>query len=83
MLCMPGFDEEFVLEALIKLLEIEKDRVPSAPGTSLYIRPTIIATDAYIGLRSSNTYRFFIILSSMAKRRIPLTGFTRWVKPSL
>lgn len=63
MLCMPEFDEEFALEALIKLLEIEKDWVPSAPGTSLYIRPTIIATDAYIGLRSSNTYRFFMILS--------------------
>lgn len=63
MLCMPEFDEDFVLEALMKLLEIEKDWVPSAPGTSLYIRPTIIATDAYIGLRSSSTYRFFIILS--------------------
>jgi branched-chain amino acid aminotransferase len=63
MLCMPEFDEEFVLKALVQLLEIDKDWVPSAPGTSLYIRPTIIATDAYIGLRSSNTYRFFIILS--------------------
>lgn len=63
MLCIPEFDEEFALEALIKLLEIERDWVPSAPGTSLYIRPTIIATDAYIGLRSSATYRFFIILS--------------------
>jgi branched-chain amino acid aminotransferase len=63
MLCIPEFDEEFVLESLAKLLEIEKDWVPSAPGTSLYIRPTIIATDAYIGLRASNTYRFFIILS--------------------
>ncbi|MGW8193172.1 MAG: branched-chain amino acid aminotransferase [Desulforhopalus sp.] len=63
MLCIPQFSEDFALEALIKLLEIEKEWVPSAPGTSLYIRPTIIATDNYIGLRSSNTYRFFIILS--------------------
>ncbi len=63
MLCMPEFDESFVLEALAKLLEIERHWVPSAPGTSLYIRPTIIATDDYIGLRSSSTYRFFIILS--------------------
>ncbi len=63
MLCMPEVDEEFVLEALLELLEIEKGWVPSASGTSLYIRPTIIATDPYIGLRSSNTYRFFIILS--------------------
>lgn len=63
MLCMPELDENFVLEALMQLLRIEKDWVPGKPGTSLYIRPTIIATDPYIGLRSSNTYRFFIILS--------------------
>ena len=63
MLCMPELDEELVLRGLIELLKIEKDWVPSEPGTSLYIRPTIIATDPYIGLRSSHTYRFFIILS--------------------
>lgn len=63
MLCMPEIDEELILKGLIELLKIEKDWVPSEPGTSLYIRPTIIATDPYIGLRSSNTYRFFIILS--------------------
>lgn len=62
-LCMPELDEAFILEALIKLLKIEKDWVPSSTGTAMYIRPTIIATDPYIGLRSSNTYRFFIILS--------------------
>jgi branched-chain amino acid aminotransferase len=62
-LCMPALDEGFILRALIELLKVEKGWVPGAPGTSLYIRPTIIATDPYIGLRSSNTYRFFIILS--------------------
>ncbi|MEE4241231.1 MAG: branched-chain amino acid aminotransferase [Desulfopila sp.] len=62
-LCMPPLDEDFLMEALLKLLKIEKDWVPEAPGTSLYIRPTIIATDPYIGLRSSHTYRFFMILS--------------------
>ncbi len=63
MLCMPEVDEELMLSGLIELLKLEKDWVPSAAGTSLYIRPTLIATDPYIGLRSSNTYRFFIILS--------------------
>lgn len=62
-MCIPEFDEELALSALIKLLEIEKDWVPSAPGTSLYIRPTIIATDPFLGVRASNTYRFFIIMS--------------------
>ena len=62
-LCIPQFDEKLVLDALLQLLKIEKDWVPSAPGTSLYIRPTIIATDPHLGLRSSNTFRLFIILS--------------------
>ncbi len=62
-LCIPQLDEDFVLEALLELLRLEKGWVPSEPGTSLYIRPTIIAMDPYIGLRSSFTYRFFIILS--------------------
>jgi len=62
-LCIPEFDEDFAMEALMELLNVEKRWVPSAPGTSLYIRPTIIATDPFLGVRASYTYRFFIILS--------------------
>ena len=62
-LCIPEHDPQFALEALKKLLEVEKDWVPSQPGTSLYIRPTIVATDPFLGVRASFTYRFFIILS--------------------
>jgi branched-chain amino acid aminotransferase len=62
-LCMPELDEEFVLDALKQLLTMEKDWVPGAPETSLYIRPTLIAMDPYLGVRASHTYRFFIILS--------------------
>jgi branched-chain amino acid aminotransferase len=62
-MCIPELDEEFAAEALIELLKIEKRWVPGAPGTSLYIRPTIIATDPFLGVRASYTYRFFIILS--------------------
>ena len=62
-LCIPDVDEDFVLDALKELLKIEKDWVPSAPETSLYIRPTIISTDPFLGVRASYTYRFFIILS--------------------
>jgi branched-chain amino acid aminotransferase len=63
MLCIPQVDEDLVMKALITLVDMERSWVPSAPGTSLYIRPTIIATDPYIGLRSSQTYRLFIIMS--------------------
>lgn len=62
-LCIPQFEEAFVFEAMKKLIDIEKDWIPSAPETSLYIRPTIIATDPFLGVRASFTYRFFIILS--------------------
>jgi len=62
-LCIPAIDEAFALEALKHLLAVETDWIPSAPGTSLYIRPTIIATDPFLGVRASFTYRFFIILS--------------------
>jgi len=62
-ICIPEFDEDLVIEALKALINLEKDWVPRVPQTSLYIRPTIIATDAFLGLRTSHTYRFFIILS--------------------
>lgn len=62
-LCIPNIDEEFVLEALKTLLALEKEWVPEAEATSLYIRPTIIATDTSLGVKVSKTYRFFIILS--------------------
>lgn len=62
LICIPELDEAFALDALKQLMVIEKDWVPSTPGTSLYIRPTIIATDPFLGVRASHTYRFFIIL---------------------
>ncbi len=62
-MCIPPVDEGFALEALKELLRLEKRWVPGVAGTSLYIRPTIIAMDPFLGVRASNTYRFFIILS--------------------
>ncbi|MDD4508524.1 MAG: branched-chain amino acid aminotransferase [Eubacteriaceae bacterium] len=61
-MCIPQIDEAFVLKALKQLVEIEKDWIPTAPGTALYVRPFVFATDPYIGVRVSDTYRFFIIL---------------------
>ncbi len=61
-LCIPEFDKTFALHALKELINIERDWVPGSSGTSLYIRPTIIAMDPFLGVRASHTYRFFIIL---------------------
>ena len=62
LLCIPEIDEQFAIQAIKELVSLEKDWVPSLPGTSLYIRPAIIATDPYVGVRESYTYRFFIIV---------------------
>ena len=62
-ICIPEIDEDFALDAMKQLIALEKDWVPGAPETSLYIRPTIIAMDPFLGVRASHTYRYFIILS--------------------
>ncbi len=62
-MCIPQVDVEETLHCLKKLIEIEKDWVPSAPGTSLYIRPFIFATDNHVGVHASRTYQFAIICS--------------------
>jgi branched-chain amino acid aminotransferase len=62
-LCIPEVDENFALDALKQLIATEKNWVPGAPETSLYVRPTVIAMDPFLGVRASHTYRFFIILS--------------------
>lgn len=62
-LCIPRIDVEFVKECLKKLVSIDKEWVPSAEGTSLYIRPFVIAMDDHLGVRQAYKYRFFIILS--------------------
>lgn len=62
-LCIPEIDEEFALKALFKLIYLEKDWIPSLEGTSLYIRPFIIAADPHIGVHSGKHYYFIIILS--------------------
>lgn len=60
-LCIPKLDEKFCLKALEKLLEIDKDWVPHLPGTSLYIRPFIIATQKSLGVHPAKEYKFLII----------------------
>ena len=62
-ICIPEIDEDFALDAMKQLITLEKNWVPGAPETSLYIRPTIIAMDPFLGVRASHTYRYFIILS--------------------
>ena len=64
-MCIPALDVDFIMDALKQLIKIEENWIPETIGTSLYIRPTIIATDPFIGVRASFTYKFYIILSAV------------------
>jgi len=62
-MCIPEINTEFAVDAVRTLVEVDKDWIPTEHGTSLYIRPFIIATDPYLGVKASLTYKFIIILS--------------------
>jgi branched-chain amino acid aminotransferase len=62
-LIMPTFDIEFVLEALKTLLILDEKWVPHQRGTSLYIRPTMFATEPFLGVHPAQEFLFYIILS--------------------
>ena len=62
-LCIPALNPSDVLDAIKAVVETDKDWVPTADGTSLYIRPFIIATDVQLGVHPSRSYKFMIILS--------------------
>ena len=62
-LCMPEIDVERAVKELEELIKIEKEWIPTAPGTSLYIRPFMIADEAFLGVHPSKKYIFAIILS--------------------
>jgi branched-chain amino acid aminotransferase len=60
---MPTIDVNFVLDAMYELIRTEKDWIPTIPGASLYIRPTMLATAPQLGVKAGANYKFFIILS--------------------
>lgn len=62
-LCIPKIDEAFALTCIEKLVSIEKDWIPTAEGTSLYIRPFIFATDAHVGVHPGKHLMFMVICS--------------------
>ncbi|WP_127836781.1 branched-chain amino acid aminotransferase [Clostridium prolinivorans] len=62
-LCIPEIPVEDFVQAVKAVVKVDEDWIPKAPGTSLYIRPFIIATDEFLGVKPSSTYMFIIILS--------------------
>lgn len=62
-LCMEVLPEEMFVEAVERIVDFERDWIPTAPGTSLYIRPFMFASEAGVGVHPSSAYKFIIILS--------------------
>ncbi|MBR2970399.1 MAG: branched-chain amino acid aminotransferase [Clostridia bacterium] len=61
--CMPAFDKEFVYDAIKQLIFIDEEWIPTEPGTALYIRPTMIATEPALGVHASKSYYMYVIVS--------------------
>jgi branched-chain amino acid aminotransferase len=64
---MAETDPPMFMEGLQALIRLDRDWIPSSPGTSLYIRPTMIATEAALGVKPSSRYLFFIILGPVGR----------------
>ena len=60
--CMPELDVDFAMEALKKLILVDREWIPKTRGTSLYIRPTMIATEAFLSVKPASKYLFYIII---------------------
>ena len=62
-MCIPPLDPELALRSLAQLVGLDRDWVPKTVGTSLYVRPTIIASEPFLGVRPAKAYIYFVILS--------------------
>jgi branched-chain amino acid aminotransferase len=62
-LCIPEIDQAMVEESIRALVEVDQHWVPKLAGTSLYIRPTVIATEAFLGVHPSHSYLYYVILA--------------------
>lgn len=58
---MPSLPEDLFVQAVKALVSVEKAWIPKKLGSSLYLRPFMIAMDEFIGVAQSQTYRFIII----------------------
>lgn len=63
LLCIPTIDPEMVLKSWTTLVGLDRAWVPKQVGTSLYIRPTLIASEPFLGVRPAKEYLYFVILS--------------------
>ncbi len=62
-MCIPEMPVDIIRQSFDALVAVDADWVPRKPGTALYLRPTVIATDVMLGVHPSHNYIYFLILS--------------------
>jgi branched-chain amino acid aminotransferase len=62
-LAMPDLPEALFVEAIERLVALDRDWIPEGEGSSLYLRPFMIATEAFLGVRPAKQYKFIVIAS--------------------
>ncbi len=62
-ICIPEADPEFLYHAIVELVSIERDWIPSKFGESLYIRPFVFGSEPFLGVRPSAEYKLIVMLS--------------------
>lgn len=62
-LCMPPVPQDIFLQAIRELVALDAEWVPDAKGAALYLRPTLIGTESFLGVRPAEKYLFFVITS--------------------
>ncbi|MFM8743850.1 MAG: branched-chain amino acid aminotransferase [Cytophagales bacterium] len=62
-MCMPTISEEMFLNTLTALIEVDADWIPTTEGSSLYLRPFVFASEAKLGVKIADEYKFIIITS--------------------
>ncbi|MDF2456664.1 MAG: ilvE, partial [Cytophagaceae bacterium] len=65
-LCIPPLDENIFMDGIHQLVKLEQDWIPNEKGCSLYLRPFVFATDAFIGVKPSSSYKFITFACPVA-----------------
>lgn len=85
-MCIPEIDPDLALKAMLELVKVEKDWIPTKPGHALYIRPLVFATEPLLGVRSSKNFKFIIMLSPVGPyypegfKPVPIYATNKYVR---
>ena len=66
-LCIPEIDPGLAVESFLRLVDVDRDWVPAARGTSIYLRPVVMASEGFLSVRPAKSYIYFVILSPVGR----------------